>query len=69
MAAVGRLNEAFDEVLDLGQHLLIPHCFDRLVDVHHHCALEVGDGAGYWVETLERRTSPGSGGSSAPVPS
>jgi hypothetical protein len=25
MAAVGRLIEAFDEVLDLRQHLLIPH--------------------------------------------
>ena len=37
----------------------------RLVDVHHHGPLEVGDGAGYCVQTLERLTSPGSGGSSA----
>ena len=40
------LIEAFEEVLDLRQHLLIPHCLGRLVDVHHHCPLEVGDGAG-----------------------
>jgi hypothetical protein len=46
-AAVGRLVEAFDEVLDLLQHLLIPHGLGRLVDVHHHGPLEVGDGAGY----------------------
>ena len=37
----------------------------RLIDVHHHCPLEVGAGAGYCVQTLERLTSPGSGGSSA----
>jgi hypothetical protein len=30
-------------------HLLIPHGLGRLVDVHHHGALEVGDGAGYRV--------------------
>jgi hypothetical protein len=30
--------------------------------------LEVGEGAGYCVQTLERLTSPGNGGSSAPVP-
>jgi hypothetical protein len=41
----------------------------RLVDVHHHGPLEVRHGAGYCVQTLERLTSPGSGGSSAPVPS
>jgi hypothetical protein len=44
-AAVGRLIEAFDEVLDLRQHLLIPHGLGRLVDVHHHGPLEVGAGA------------------------
>ena len=46
-----------------------PHGLGHLVDVHHHCPLEVGDGAGYCVQTLERLTSPGSGGSSASVPS
>jgi hypothetical protein len=45
-AAVGGLVEAFDEVLDLRQHLLIPHGLGRLVDVHHHGPLEVGAGAG-----------------------
>jgi hypothetical protein len=45
-AAVGWLVEAFDEVLDLRLHLLIPHGLGRLVDVHHHGPLEVGDGAG-----------------------
>ncbi len=30
----------------------------RLVYVHHHGPLEVGDGAGYCVQTLEGRTSP-----------
>jgi hypothetical protein len=45
-AAVGGLVEAFDEVLDLRQHLLIPHCLGRLVDVHHHGPLEVGYCAG-----------------------
>jgi hypothetical protein len=33
---------------------------------HHHCPLEVRHGAGYRVQTLERLTSPDSGGSSAP---
>jgi hypothetical protein len=51
-AAVGRLIEAFDEVLDLRQRLLIPHGLGRLVDVHHYGPLEVGDGAGYGVETV-----------------
>jgi hypothetical protein len=46
-AAVGRLVEAFEEVFDLRQHLLIPHGLGRPVDVHHHCPLEVGDSAGY----------------------
>jgi hypothetical protein len=41
--------EAFEEVLDLRQHLLISHGLGRLVDVHHHGPLEVGDGAGYGV--------------------
>jgi hypothetical protein len=63
------LVEAFDEVLDLLQHLLIPHGLGRLVDVHHHGLLELGDGAGYCVQTLERLTSPGSGGRLTPVPS
>ena len=31
-AAVGGLVEAFDEVLDLRQHLLIPHGLGRLVE-------------------------------------
>ena len=48
-AAVGGLVEAFDEVLDLGVDLLIPHSLGRLVHVHHHGPLEVGDGAGYCV--------------------
>ena len=39
----------------------------RLVDVQHHGPLEVGEGAGYCVQTLGGRTSPGSGGSSASV--
>jgi hypothetical protein len=60
---VGGLIEAFDEVLDLGIHLLIPHGLGRLVNVHHHGPLEVRHGAGYCVQTLEGRTSPGSGGS------
>jgi hypothetical protein len=40
----------------------------RLVHVHHHGPLEVGAGAGYCVQTLERLTSPGTGGSSTPMP-
>jgi hypothetical protein len=76
-ASIGRLIEAFDEVLDLGQHLLIPHGLGRLVDVHHHGPLEVGDGAGYCVyavvvgertavfgevgELVEKRTRRGEG--------
>jgi hypothetical protein len=51
-AAVGGLVKAFDEVLDLSQHLLIPHGLGRLVDVHHHSPLEVGDGAGYCVHAV-----------------
>jgi hypothetical protein len=43
---------AFDEVLDLRQHLLIPHGLGRLVDVHHHGPLEVGGGAGYGVHPV-----------------
>ena len=64
-ASIGRLIEAFDEILDLG----IPNRLGRLVDVHHHGPLEVRHGAGYFIQTLEGRTSPGSGGSPAPVPS
>jgi hypothetical protein len=30
----------------------------RLVNVHHHGPLEVGAGAGYCVQTLERLTLP-----------
>ncbi|MGA7260274.1 MAG: hypothetical protein WCA23_01225 [Stellaceae bacterium] len=59
--AVGGLIEAFDEVLDLRLHLLIPHGLGRLVNVHHHGPLEVGDGAGYCVQTLAgqwRKLSP-----------
>jgi hypothetical protein len=41
-ASVGRLIEAFEEVLDLR----ILHGLGRLVDVHHHGPLEVSDGAG-----------------------
>jgi hypothetical protein len=41
----------------------------RLVDVHHHGPLEGRHGAGYCVQTLERLTSPGSGGRLIPVPS
>ena len=40
-----------------------PHGLGRLVHVHNHGPLEVGDGAGYCVQTLERLTSPDSGGS------
>ena len=65
-ASEGRLVEAFDEVLDLGQHLLVPNGLGRLVPVHHHDPLEVGAGAGYCVQTLERLTSPDSGGSASP---
>jgi hypothetical protein len=46
--------EAFEEVLDL----CIPKRLRRLVDVHNHGPLDVGDGAGYCVQTLERLTSP-----------
>jgi hypothetical protein len=35
---------------------------------HHHAPLDLGAGAGYCVQTLERLTSPGSGESSASVP-
>jgi hypothetical protein len=49
-SAVGGLVEAFNEVLDLGQHPLLPHGLGRLVDVHH-CPLEVRHGAGYCVQT------------------
>jgi hypothetical protein len=56
-ASIGRLVEAFEEVLDLG----IPNRLGRLVDVHHHAPLEVRHGAGYCVQ-LEGLTSPGSGG-------
>ena len=35
-----------------------PHGLGHLVDVHHHGPLEVGEGAGYCVKTLERLTSP-----------
>ena len=49
LAAEGGLVEAFDEVLDLGQHLLIPHGLGRPVDVHHHGPPEVGYRAGYGV--------------------
>jgi hypothetical protein len=41
-AAPSRLIEAFDEVLDLRQHLLVSHGLGCLVDVHHHGPLEVG---------------------------
>ena len=51
-ATVGGLVEAFEEVLDLRLHLLIPHGLGRLVDVHHHGPLEVGDGAGYGVHPV-----------------
>jgi hypothetical protein len=40
------------QVLDLRLHLLIPHGLGRLVDVHHHGPLEVGDGAGYRVHPV-----------------
>src|ERR1700746_3941920 len=45
-AAVGRLIEAFHEVLDLSLDLSFPHGLGRLVGVHHHGPLEVGYGAG-----------------------
>jgi hypothetical protein len=48
-AAVGRLIEAFDEVLDLRQHLFVSHGLGGLVDVHHHGPLEVRHCAGYRV--------------------
>ena len=41
--------EAFDEMLDLRQHLLVSHGLGGLVDFHHHCLLEVRHGAGYCV--------------------
>jgi hypothetical protein len=43
------LVEAFDEMLDLRQHLLVSHGLGGLVDFHHHCLLEVRHGAGYCV--------------------
>jgi hypothetical protein len=46
-AAIGRLVEAFEEILDLGRHLFILHGLGRLVDVHYHGPLEVGHGTGY----------------------
>jgi hypothetical protein len=46
------LVEAFDEMLDLRQHLLVSHGLGRLVDVHHYGPLEVGDGAGYRVYSV-----------------
>jgi hypothetical protein len=48
-AAVGGLIEAFDEVLNLRQHLLIAHGLAAWSTVHHHGPLEVGDGADYRV--------------------
>jgi hypothetical protein len=62
--AVGRLIEAFNEVLDLLRHLLIPHGLGRPVDVHHHGPLEVGDGAGQWRKlspSAELMVDPGCG--------
>jgi hypothetical protein len=50
--SIGWLVEAFEEVLDLRQHLLIPHCLSRLVDVHHHGPLEVSHCAGYCVHPV-----------------
>jgi hypothetical protein len=38
--------EAFEEVLDLGLHLVVPHGLGRLVDIHHHGPLEVRHCAG-----------------------
>jgi hypothetical protein len=64
-ASIGRLIEAFDEILDLG----IPNRLGRLVDVHHHGPLEVRHGAGYCVQTLGTSHVAGQWGSSAPVPS
>jgi hypothetical protein len=57
-AAVGGLVEAFEEVLDLSSHLLISHGLGRLVDVHHHGPLEVGDGARYRVYAVIVRALP-----------
>jgi hypothetical protein len=52
-APVGGLIEAFDEVLNLRQHLLIPRGLGRLVDVHHRGPLEVRHRAGYCVPYVE----------------
>jgi hypothetical protein len=46
------LIEAFDEVLDLRQHLLSRIAWAAWSMFHHHGLLEVGDGAGYCVQTL-----------------
>jgi len=51
-AAPSGLVEAFDEVLELRQHLLIAHGLGRLVDVHHHGPLEVCHCAGYRVHAV-----------------
>jgi hypothetical protein len=60
----------FEEVLDLGLHLLIPHGLGCLVDVHHHGPLEVGDGAGQGLQgTAPRATSVPRERNDAPEPS
>jgi len=43
-AAPGGLLEAFEEILDLGEHLLVSHGLGGLVDAHHHGPLEVCHG-------------------------
>jgi hypothetical protein len=51
-ASVGGLIEAFEEVLDLGCHLLIPHGLGRFAHVHHHGPLEVRHDAGCSVDAV-----------------
>jgi len=48
IAGIGRLIEAFEEVLDLRQHLFVSHGPGGLVDApfHHGGPLEVRHGAG-----------------------
>jgi hypothetical protein len=46
-AAVDGLIEAFEEVLDLRQHLLVPHGLAAWSTSIIHGPLEVGDSAGY----------------------
>jgi hypothetical protein len=68
-ASIGRLIEALNEVLDLSQHLLIPHCLGRLAMSIIMARWKYATAPATAFRRWNRLTSPGSGGSSAPVPS